>query len=186
MRIIAGEARGRVLVAPKGRTTRPILDQLKQRAFDILGPLPPGTVAWDLFAGAGSLGLEALSRGAEKALFVDMDRSACDAVKTNLEKLGWEARGRVARGDAFRADSLTRGDEKNPGLIFFDPPFPLVERDPRGIGDHLDRLFFELLAPEGALVFRVPAAVRFDSPPKTFAQTDMRDHGVNVLGIARR
>lgn len=186
MRIIAGEARGRSLVAPKGRTTRPILDQLKQRAFDILGPLPEGLVVWDLFAGAGSLGLEALSRGAERALFVDLDRHACDAVTKNLENLRWLERGRVARGDALRPESLTREEEKNPGLIFFDPPFPLVERDPEGLGGHLDRLVEEILGPGGTLVFRVPSAVRFVPEPRSYAGADLREHGVNLLGVIRR
>lgn len=121
MRIIAGQWRGRPLVAPKGDTTRPTADRTREALFSMLasrvGSFEELAVA-DLFAGSGALGLEALSRGAASCLFVEQDKAAIDALKANIAKLG-------ARGADVRATSvMTLGPAVKPlDLILMDPPY---------------------------------------------------------------
>lgn len=121
MRIIAGEWRGRPLVAPKGDATRPTADRMREALFSMLasrlGSFDDLAVA-DLFAGSGALGLEALSRGAATCLFVEQDRAALDALKANIAKLG-------AKGADVRATSvMALGPAPKPlDLILMDPPY---------------------------------------------------------------
>lgn len=121
MRVIAGEWRGRALVAPKGQTTRPTADRTREALFSMLtsrvGNFGGLTVA-DLFAGSGALGLEALSRGAASCLFVEQDRDALDALRTNVAKLD-------ASGATVRAGSvLALGPAPAPlDLLLIDPPY---------------------------------------------------------------
>lgn len=121
MRIISGEWRGRVLVAPKGDTTRPTADRTREALFSMLtsrvGSFEDLAVA-DLFAGSGALGLEALSRGAATCLFVEQDRAAIDALKANVAKLG-------AKGADIRATSVLAlpPTTKPLDLIMMDPPY---------------------------------------------------------------
>src|SRR5690242_18499798 len=120
MRIVAGEWRGRRLVAPAGRTTRPTSDRVREAVFSILGPLD-GESVLDLFAGSGALALEALSRGAGQATLVERDRAALKALRANVEALGAEAR--VVAGDAAAfLDSAAR-DGAHYDLVFLDPPY---------------------------------------------------------------
>src|SRR5712692_9972737 len=86
MRIIAGTHRGHRLVTPKGLDTRPTSDRVREAAFNLIGPVDGASVL-DLYAGSGAMGLEALSRGAESAVFVESDREACAVIKRNLGKL---------------------------------------------------------------------------------------------------
>lgn len=121
MRIIAGQWRGRPLVAPKGDTTRPTADRTREALFSMLssrvGSFEDLAVA-DLFAGSGALGLEALSRGAASCLFVEQDKAAVDALRVNIAKLG-------AKGADVRAASvMTLGPAIKPlDLILMDPPY---------------------------------------------------------------
>ncbi|MDF2387388.1 16S rRNA (guanine(966)-N(2))-methyltransferase RsmD [Nostoc ellipsosporum NOK] len=121
MRIIAGEWRGRPLVAPKGDTTRPTADRTREALFSMLasrlGSFEELAVA-DLFAGSGALGLEALSRGAASCLFVEQDRTALDALRANIARLG-------AKAAEVRAGSvLSLGPARAPlDLILMDPPY---------------------------------------------------------------
>ena len=121
MRIIAGEWRGRPLVAPKGETTRPTADRMREALFSMLtsrvGSFDDLAVA-DLFAGSGALGLEALSRGAASCLFVEQYKAALDALKANIAKLG-------AKGADVRASSVMGlGPAPKPlDVILMDPPY---------------------------------------------------------------
>src|SRR3954449_67575 len=100
MRIIAGAHRGRRIAAPKGRDTRPTSERVRENAFNLIGPVDDAEVL-DLFAGSGAMGLEALSRGAARATFVESDRDACRTINANLDKLGFH--GTVLQLDAVRA-----------------------------------------------------------------------------------
>lgn len=121
MRIISGEWRGRSLVTPKGDATRPTADRTREALFSMLvsrfGSFEGLTVA-DLFAGSGALGLEALSRGAEKCIFVEQDRAAIDALKANIAKLG-------AKGAEVRQGSVLSLPPVNTpmDLVMMDPPY---------------------------------------------------------------
>src|SRR6266545_3671607 len=101
VRIIAGSRKGHRIAAPKGDTTRPTSDFVREAAFNLIGPVDDATVL-DLFAGSGALGLEALSRGAASVTFVESDRDACRTIDRNLEKLGLEG-ARVVQRDVLRA-----------------------------------------------------------------------------------
>ena len=103
MRVIAGALKGRRLEVPRGRTTRPTADQVRIALMDTLAPRLAGARVLDLFAGAGGVGLEALSRGAAHATFVERDARAVAALETNVRTLGVEDRARVLRLDAARA-----------------------------------------------------------------------------------
>lgn len=120
MRIIAGQWRGRPLVAPKGDTTRPTADRTREALFSMLasrlGSFEDLAVG-DLFAGSGALGLEALSRGAASCLFVEQDKAALDALRANVAKLG-------AKADVRAQSVLALGPARAPlDLILMDPPY---------------------------------------------------------------
>jgi 16S rRNA (guanine966-N2)-methyltransferase len=125
VRIVAGAYRGRRIEAPRGRSTRPTSDRVREALFSILGPID-GVRALDLFAGSGALGVEALSRGAAEAVFVESDAQAVAAVRRNLEALGVDAR--VHRRDAFSwLESAATGEEAF-DLVFADPPYSSASR----------------------------------------------------------
>jgi 16S rRNA (guanine966-N2)-methyltransferase len=146
VRVIAGKFRGRRIEAPKGTHTRPTSDFVRETAFNLIGPVDGATVI-DLYAGSGALGIEALSRGAERALFVDSSRDACRAIGANLEKLGLKAT--VLCMDAVRALANERGPYD---LILADPPYNFAAYD--RLAPHLVRL----LAEDGLAVLQTPAA----------------------------
>lgn len=101
MRVISGSARGRKLRSVPGVSTRPITDRVKESLFNIIGPEIQGSNFLDLFAGTGSVGIEALSRGAKAALFIDVDRKAIESVNANLELTKLADNANVIRGDAL-------------------------------------------------------------------------------------
>ena len=120
MRVIAGEWRGRPLVAPKDDTTRPTADRVREALFSMLASRLgsfEGLAVADLFAGSGALGIEALSRGAASCLFVEQDRAALEALSANLLKLG-------AKADVRAASVMSLGPAPAPlDLIVMDPPY---------------------------------------------------------------
>jgi 16S rRNA (guanine966-N2)-methyltransferase len=122
MRVIAGELGGRRLAAPRGATTRPTSERVREALFSMLGDLG-GARVLDLFAGSGALGIEALSRGAAHATFAERSAPALAALRANLAALGLEARATVRAGDAIAA-------LRAPGtydLVFLDPPYAVAE-----------------------------------------------------------
>ncbi|MBE7447780.1 MAG: 16S rRNA (guanine(966)-N(2))-methyltransferase RsmD [Kofleriaceae bacterium] len=122
MRIVAGSLGGRVLRAPPGAATRPTTDKVRQALFNILGPPPPATHVLDLFAGSGALGLEALSRGAATATFVERGRPALLALRANLEALGVTAQALVAATDVARFCAQPPAGPRW-RWVFLDPPY---------------------------------------------------------------
>lgn len=123
MRIGSGRFRGRSIEVPKGLKTRPTSGRLKKALFDIIASELPGARVLDLFAGAGALGLEAISRGASHVVFVERRKSAIAAIMSNLEKLGVADHAEVFQGEASRAlDHLSqRGEEVH--VVLVDPPY---------------------------------------------------------------
>jgi 16S rRNA (guanine966-N2)-methyltransferase len=143
LRVIAGTAGGLHLVAPKSGLARPTTDRVKESLFSALGPdRVVGATVLDLYAGSGALGIEALSRGAATALFVDRDRDAQSAIRRNLTSTGLAARGRVRRSSVL--SFLAHAADEGPfDLVFVDPPYEL------GVAE-IARVFDELSQP-GAL-----------------------------------
>lgn len=120
MRVITGSARGVRLQAPKGMDTRPTLDQVKEGIFSAIQFEVEGRCVLDLFAGSGQMGIEALSRGAKSAVFVDMRQDACAVVRSNLEKTRLTPNAQVLRSDYLSYLSHCR---ETFDLIFLDPPY---------------------------------------------------------------
>jgi 16S rRNA (guanine966-N2)-methyltransferase len=127
MRIVAGDWRGRRIAAPKGEGTRPTSDRVREALFSsltvLLGPGLGGRSVLDPFAGSGALGLEALSRGAAHATFIEHERRAREALEDNAEALKAAARARIIAGDAFAVASHGPVPGGPFGLILLDPPY---------------------------------------------------------------
>lgn len=128
MRIVGGKFRGRALVAPAGRDTRPTSDRAREAVFNVLehAPWSPGIESsrvLDLFAGSGALGLEAMSRGAAFALFVETDAAARGALRDNIEALGLFGAARIHRRDAADLGQKPAGLGEPFDLVFLDPPY---------------------------------------------------------------
>jgi len=123
MRVITGKARGVQLKTPDGMTTRPTSDRVKEALFSIINFDIPGARVLDLFGGTGQLGIEALSRGAKSATFVDAGDAACRLIKENLRRTKLEGDGKVIRSDYM--DYLKRCREQY-DIIFLDPPYAEV------------------------------------------------------------
>ena len=123
MRVITGTARGVVLKTPEGMQTRPTTDRVKEALFSIIQFEIPGARVLDLFGGTGQLGIEALSRGAREAVFVDAREDACRLIRENLRRTRLENRGRVVRSDYL--DYLKRCRESF-DIILLDPPYAEV------------------------------------------------------------
>jgi 16S rRNA (guanine(966)-N(2))-methyltransferase RsmD len=148
MRVIAGRLGGRRLKAPRGTTTRPTSDRVREALFAMLGELD-GTIVLDLFAGTGALGIEALSRGAAKAVFVERDAAAMRALSENLTSLRVEPdEHELRRGEALRALESARERAEKYDLIFIDPPY----RRASDLGPRLSALLPALLAPAARVV----------------------------------
>ena len=120
MRVIGGEFRSRRLKTIEGRATRPTPDRLRETLFDILAPRIEGAVFVDAYAGTGAVGIEALSRGAARCVFVESGRRAVEAIRENLHALGIEERASVVSGKVAAAIGRLRGD-----VVFLDPPYQM-------------------------------------------------------------
>jgi 16S rRNA (guanine966-N2)-methyltransferase len=149
VRIIAGSHRGHRIAAPKGRDTRPTSDRVRENAFNLIGPVDDAEVL-DLFAGSGAMGLEALSRGAGRATFVESDRDAARVITANLDKLGLH--GTVLQQDVVRA---LQGERLHYDLVLCDPPY---DYDRTRLAPHLSKL----LTADGLLVWETSS--RQDPP----------------------
>jgi 16S rRNA (guanine966-N2)-methyltransferase len=159
MRVIAGEFKGRQLVTPRGGTTRPTADQVRIALLDTLGPWLPGARVLDLFAGAGGVGLEALSRGAEHATFVERDARAIAALETNIRTLGVRARVHVMRGDVVRELGRLAAAAQRFEVVFLDPPYATDD------GEHtLATLAARELATPGGVVIAQHLTKRAPAP----------------------
>ncbi len=120
MRVIAGEFRSRRLISIPGAATRPTPDRLREPLFNILAPEIEGTLFVDAYAGTGAVGIEALSRGAKHAFFLERSRPALEAIRENLASLDLEARATVLTGPVLLTLPRAKGD-----IVFLDPPYDL-------------------------------------------------------------
>ncbi|HXH87012.1 MAG TPA: 16S rRNA (guanine(966)-N(2))-methyltransferase RsmD [Gaiellaceae bacterium] len=155
MRIIAGEKRGAAIAAPPGLSTRPTGDRVREAAFNLIGPVDEATVL-DLFAGSGALGLEALSRGAASATFVESDRAACRVISDNLAKL------RLTGARVVCADAVWTlwQDTRTYDLVLVDPPYEQWEALQPKLAEPLARV----LAPDGLLVVETGSRIQPELP----------------------
>lgn len=123
MRIIAGSAKGRRIAAPAGKDTRPTLDRVKESVFGVLQFRIAGKTVLDAFAGSGSMGLEALSRGAEECVFVDSQEECAKQIRENAQKLGFSDRSEIIRQDYEAAFNFFASNGRKFDIIFLDPPY---------------------------------------------------------------
>src|ERR1019366_3331055 len=120
MRVIGGEFRSRVLKSVPGLDTRPTPDRLREALFSVLSPRISGAVFADLYAGTGAVGIEALSRGASRAIFVEQSRAAVTVIRENLQSLGLTGRSQVREGRVLKIIEKMEVD-----IVFLDPPYAL-------------------------------------------------------------
>lgn len=158
MRIIAGSRKGHTILAPKGLSTRPTGDRVREAAFTLIGPVD-GAGVLDLFAGSGAMGLEALSRGAERAVFVESDRDACRAIERNLDKLRLTG-ATIVRSDARTALATEAAAGRRYDLVLVDPPYADWADLERSLGPYLA----SVLAEDGLLVVETSARVEPSLP----------------------
>jgi 16S rRNA (guanine966-N2)-methyltransferase len=153
MRVIAGRLGGRRLKAPSGRVTRPTSDRVREALFAMLGTVE-GVEVLDLFAGTGALGIEALSRGAGRAVFVERDRAVVRVLGENLAALGIDSdAAEVRHADALAALRRARGRKETYDLIFIDPPYGRAHRPiPDRWGRELSAALPSLLRPGARIV----------------------------------
>lgn len=174
MRIIAGEHRGRRLLAPVGDQTRPVTDRAKQSIFDIVAPRLPDAIVYDCFAGTGSFGLESLSRGARRALFFESHRPTANLLKQNIDALRVADRAQIVSQDWFLWIASQSPSERA-DVIFLDPPYRYLRERADDLQSAAERLARSHLAADGLLVFRHDAADAL--PLRGFTRVDERSYG---------
>ncbi|MCB2147011.1 MAG: 16S rRNA (guanine(966)-N(2))-methyltransferase RsmD [Deltaproteobacteria bacterium] len=130
MRVISGTFKGRRLRAPAGMATRPTADRIKESVFNILGGSLQAKRVLDLFAGTGALGIEALSRGAASAVFVDQAKAALSAIRYNIRELGLEDRTRVIHWNILKNLNCLIPERDAFDLVFMDPPYEINAVEP--------------------------------------------------------
>lgn len=144
MRIISGQRRGHKIEGPTDRDTRPTSDLAREAIFNIVGDDAQGTVVLDLFAGTGALGLEALSRGAERAHFVEIQGETVAIIHRNVATLRYEDRGRIHRADVHRWARAFEPEPDRPCLVFIDPPYAEYDNHPARMTKLLQDLMAKL------------------------------------------
>ena len=178
MRIIAGEARGRTIEAPKGMNTRPTLDRVRENIFNMIQQDVPESAVLDLFAGSGAMSLEALSRGASRAVLVDSDRRANTVQKNNIETLRYGTRAKTMLCDWRQAAERLRKDGEKFDLVILDPPYAMTDlRDVFSMIRHLIH--------EDSLIVLEHEAGKDITVPEEFVQEKQRSWGFFALTIYR-
>ncbi len=201
LRIIGGEFGGRNLKTVRGLGTRPLLGQVREALFNILGDQIEDAFVWDLFAGSGSSGIESLSRGAARVLFVEKNGKVLDTLRNNLQILGDEAfdRGVVIKADAWdppvmfqplfgasRDESDDSADaEVAPDIIFLDPPYSMVAEDPVKSMARARRLL-DRTAENGCVLFHFERGVLDEDDFDTDLDIDLREWGTSVIAMLWR
>ncbi len=148
MRVVAGRLGGRKLQSPNSSVTRPTSDRVRESLFSTLGPID-GSAVLDLFAGSGALAIEALSRGAARAVLVERDRGAATVIAANLAALGLsEPQARLIRGSAQKALEQAAAASETYDLLFLDPPY----RHAAMLGGDAAKLIEAILAPDARVV----------------------------------
>lgn len=180
MRIIAGEFRGRRLLGPKGGAIRPTSDRVREAIFSKIAFRVPGALVLDLFAGSGALGLEALSRGADRVLFVDQGAESIRLIRANIASCATQDRCRVVRGTIPQA--LHHLMKKNVfyDLIFLDPPYG------RGFADQVLPILAELASPEALVVMEHRVSDRIACPGLSWVLEDARKYGDTMISFLSR
>jgi 16S rRNA (guanine966-N2)-methyltransferase len=179
MRLTGGLDRGRRLIAPRGAQTRPTAARVREAIFNILGPAPEGSVL-DLYAGTGALGLEALSRGASQAVFIEREHAPLLALRRNIKELGFEGRASIVASDVRTGLRRLAGKGNRFSWIFLDPPYV---KEMTGVLAELSG--GDLLTPCAVVVLEHD---KRNAPPESVGRlflTDRRQYGDTELSFYR-
>lgn len=179
MRVITGKAKGVALKTPDGMLTRPTADRVKEALFSVINFDVPDAAVLDLFGGTGQLGIEALSRGAKSAVFVDHQAKACELIKENLRRTKFEKEGRVVRSDYL--EYLKRTKELF-DIIFLDPPYAEVflENALKCITE------IDILRSGGIIVTERPVGKELDYEFPGFTRSRDYKYGKTLIAIYRK
>ncbi|WP_422930930.1 16S rRNA (guanine(966)-N(2))-methyltransferase RsmD [Singulisphaera sp. PoT] len=181
MRIIAGQRRGHKIDGPRGSSTRPTSDLVRESIFNILGEAVEGRVVLDLFAGTGALGLEALSRGASRAIFVERNRDNIGLIHRNVATLRYEGQCRVHLADAYRWALTYDPGSDDPVIVVIDPPYRDYEIHQKKVKRLLEHLTSSL--PRGsALALESRARLDEDILPEE-PLWDVRRYGGTQIAV---
>ncbi|MFE8695303.1 16S rRNA (guanine(966)-N(2))-methyltransferase RsmD [Cytobacillus sp. FJAT-53684] len=179
MRVVSGTQKGKILKAVPGSSTRPTTDKVKEAIFNIIGPYFEGGLGLDLFAGSGGLGIEALSRGAEKVIFVDRDGKAIQTIHDNVKICELEDQSEIFRNDAERALKAIVKRELAFEFIFLDPPYKKQQ-----LLKLLERIHEEeLLVSEGTIVCEHSSDIELPSIVGNLVQRKYERYGVIAITI---
>ncbi|WP_379152874.1 16S rRNA (guanine(966)-N(2))-methyltransferase RsmD [Paenibacillus sp. sgz5001063] len=179
MRVVSGSAKGRPLKSVPGSGTRPTTDKVKEAMFSMIGPYFEGGAALDLFAGTGGLGIEALSRGMDQAVFVDMEQKSIDTVRANLKAAKVEEQAEVYRNEAGRALSALEKRGRSFDLVFLDPPYRLKH------GDELMLAMVQkrLLRPDAVIVLEHESGYEYPEDIPGFQRIRQAVYGETTVSI---
>lgn len=203
LKIIGGIYGGRILKSVRGLGTRPLLGQVREALFNILSDDVQGAIVWDLFAGSGASGIEALSHGAERVLFCEKNGRATEVLKQNLQLLGPDAASRavVMRTDAWDPPVMHRGAfgggranadpeaasdaEVAPNLVFLDPPYSMVAEDPVKSMARA-RTLLDRTAKHGCVIFHFEAGVLDEDDFDDDLDLELREWGSTAIAMLWR
>lgn len=179
MRVIAGTLRGRRLLAPAGLATRPTADRIRESLFNILAGSVRNQRVLDLFAGTGALGIEALSRGATCAVFVDQAKAALTALRRNIQDLGLDAHARVIHWNILNNLNCLKDQPAAFDLIFMDPPY-----ETHAVAPAVAALVScGALAPGARVIIEHSTREHFDPSPMGLSLTDQRRFGKTLVSF---
>jgi len=188
MRIIAGQRRGHRIEGPKATTgpratggLRPTSDQVRESLFNMVGELMPGRIAVDLFAGTGAIGLEALSRGAESAVFVEKNREAVALIHANVARLRYQDRTQIRLADAYRWVRTHDWETDRPAAVFLDPPYREYDDHAGKIRELIQQLVERL--PSGSVIALEAGRTLDDRILPDFDGWDVRRYGDTQIAI---
>lgn len=179
MRVVSGALKGRALKAVPGKTTRPTTDKVKEAIFNMIGPYFEGGLALDLFAGSGSLGIEALSRGIECSIFIDKDLKAIQTIRENLENLKLNDCSEVYRTSADQALKAVSKRGLKFRIIFLDPPYKKQKLE------SILKVIHEqsLLSTDGVVVCEHSYEVTLPDQVLSLAKTKSEQYGITSVSL---
>jgi 16S rRNA (guanine966-N2)-methyltransferase len=182
MRIIAGQRRGHKIDGPKATAAlRPTSDLVRESLFNMVGEMMPGRTAVDLFAGTGAIGLEALSRGADAAIFVEKNRETVALIHSNVARLRYQDRAQIRLADAYRWVRTHEWAADRPVAVFLDPPYREYDENVKKIREMLDQLVARL--PNGSLIALEAGRTLDDQILPDFDAWDVRRYGDTQIAI---
>lgn len=177
MRVITGTAKGKRLLTPKDERVRPTTDRIKETLFNIINPYVRDAVIIDCFAGTGGIGIEALSRGARQAYFIDNHRESIQLIRKNLEIAQLEEKGRILPTEASSALISLANKNTKADIIFMDPPYHLNSIS--GLIEIISQN--NLLAEDGIIIAEHDNRIKLSDKIASFIKIDQRVYGTTIM-----